>query len=649
MKKQKSFAYAGKILRVDLDSFRFTFEPTSNYAKDWLGGSGIGQWILYNEAKPWVTPYAPANRLIFSVGPLTGTFAPGASRMSADSLNPTTLGVGSSNVDSFFGGQLKCAGFDHIIFQGRSRKPVYLWIDDDKIELRDASHLWGMTTWETNDAIKAELGDETEIFTLSIGPAGENLVRGSCIIQHKGRAMGRCGLGGVMGSKNLKAIAVRGTGAVEVAEPDRFLDLVLKARELYPKSKGAVLYEELGIPGIAPGKQELCGIPYKNFQDLKLPEDFYEKVNYEKFVRKYQVRVQGYPACPMPCSRYFRIDDGKYAGLETEGYWFEQWANFCGKLAVPDPAFAAKMNAYCNQLGLDIDLPCGAIGWAMECFQRGIIKESDTEGMKLEWGDADTIIELTRKIAYREGFGAVLAEGCAKAAQIIGRGSDRYAMHVKGQDLYEAMRSGIAWGLGSCVSTRGGGHTTGAPVCETIAAIDKEKAIEVLGVKTANEPLVYEGKAKMVCFFEDFHRLCNALGTCHFTTVWLDVALQGFPELAELYSAATGWETTVEDLRKATTKIFNVEKALNLRHTNLGRKDDYPPPRVLNEPIPSGKFAGFHPTKEKWDGLLDEYYDIHGWDKKTSFPTRQTLEGLGLKQIADDLERIGKLGEVTSQ
>ena len=643
MNKRDLYAYAGKILRVDLDSGSFSHEPTAKYAKEWLGGSGTAWWILYNEVKRWVTPYAPANRLIFSVGPLVGTLAPGGSRMSADSVNGMTLGVGTSNADSFFGPQLKYAGYDHIIFQGRARKPAYLWIDDDKIELRDASHLWGMTTWETLDAIRGELGDE-DIHIVSIGPGGENLVRGACIIQDQGRAMGRCGLGGVMGSKNLKAVAVRGSGSVEVADPKRFMETVLRLRETFPGSKAVQIYQELGIPGILPGKQEMCGIPYKNFQDLKLPEEVYEKINYEKFVKKYQLRKIGYPACPIQCSRIFRIHDGPYAGLETEGFWFEQLANFCGKLAVEDPTFQPKFNAYCNQMGLDIDLPSGSIAWAMECYQRGILTEADTDGLKLEWGDAEVILELTRKIAYREGFGSILAEGCAQAAEITGRGSEYYAMHVKGQDQYEAMRSAIGWALGVCVSTRGGGHTTSAPVLETVMAVDKQKAFEVLGVKEPNQPLVYEEKVKMVEYYERFHRLCNALGICHFCTTWLDISLQGFPELAELYSAATGWETTEEDFRRITTRILNVEKAFNLLHTNFDRKDDYPPPRVLTEPIPSGKFAGFHPTREKWGELLDEYYEMNHWDKKTSFPTRKCLEDLDLSQVADDIEKIGKLG-----
>ena len=281
----------------------------------------------------------------------------------------------------------------------------------------------------------------------------------------------------------------------------------------------------------------------------------------------------------------------------------------------------------------------------MECYQRGILKASDADGLKLEWGDAGVILELTRKIAYREGFGDLLAEGCAKAAEITGKGSEYYAMHIKGQDLYEVIRSAIGWGLGSCVSTRGGGHVTSSPGCETLGSVDKNKAFELWGVTTANQPTAFEGKVKLVEYFERFHRVCNALGICHFCTTWMDVFLPGFPEMAELYEAATGWKTTAEDLRKATTRILNVEKAFNLRHTNFDRKDDYPPPRDLAEPIPSGSYAGFQLTKEKWDKLLDEYYEMNGWDKKTSFPTRECLEGLNLRQIAEDLEKIGKLGK----
>lgn len=644
MRKRDIYGYAGKMLHLDLHTGEFSTEPTEKYAREWIGGSGIAQWILYNHLKPWVTPYAPANEIIFSAGPLVGTLAPGASRMSADSQNTQTFGVGTSNSDSFFSSQLKYAGYDHILIHGRSRKPVYLWIDDDRTELRDASHLWGMTTWETVDAIRQELGDTEEIHTVSIGPGGENLVREACIMQDKGRTMGRCGIGGVMGSKNLKAIAVRGTGSVEVAEPERFMEMVFRLREIFEKSAVSKIYRDYGVPMALKSKQASCGIPYKNFQELVLPDELYKKINYEQFVEKYQAKVVGYPACPQHCSRIFHIHDGPYAGLVTEGFWFEQLAEFSGRLAVWEPTFVPKLNSYCNQLGVGVDLVAGAIGWAMECYQRGILTRSDTDGLELEWGDTEVILELTRKIAYREGFGNILAEGCSKASQIIGKGSEYYAMHMKGQDLYEVIRSAIAWGLGSCISTRGGGHVHGSPLFESvITPLDEAKALKVFGVRVTNDPLSFEGKAAVVHYFERFHRLCNALGICQFCTVWADINLPGFPELAELYSAATGWQTTEPDLKRITSKMLNVEKAFNLIHTNLDRKDDYPPDRDLLEPIPSGTLAGFHLTREKWDGLLDEYYEMNDWDKKTSYPTKRCLTELGLGQIVKDLSKCGKL------
>ncbi|MBA7671486.1 hypothetical protein ES703_79644 [subsurface metagenome] len=321
-------------------------------------------------------------------------------------------------------------------------------------------------------------------------------------------------------------------------------------------------------------------------------------------------------------------------------------ADFAGKLGVSDPTFVIKMNAYCNQLGLDIDNAAGSIGWATECYQRGILKKEDADGLELEWGDAGVILELTRKIAYREGFGNILGEGCAHAAELLGRESDYYAMHMKGQDLYEVIRGSIGWGLGACVSTRGGGHTTGAPILETFPGLDDPELAQKVydGVTTANNPTAYEGKAKLVGYFEKLHRICNSLGICHMVTNTMSPKGLGFPEIGELYSAATGRETTESDLRKAAARMLNVEKAFNLLNTNFGRKDDYPTPRDLEEPIPTGSMKGWKLERKDWDKLLDDYYEMNNWDKETSFPTRRCLEELDLKQIADDLEKVGKLG-----
>ncbi|MFH1122223.1 MAG: aldehyde ferredoxin oxidoreductase family protein [Pseudomonadota bacterium] len=561
MEPSSLYGYAGKILRINLTEDKVSLEPTARYAREWLGGSGLAQWIIYNEVRPGVEPGGPENRLIIGAGPLTGTLAPGASRVSADSKGPVTGGVASSNSDGHFSAELKFAGYDSLIFQGRASRPVYLWIHDDRVEVRDASHLWGKTTWETDDLIREELGDE-RIQVMCIGPAGENLARAACIIVNKGRACGRCGLGAVMGSKHLKAVAVRGTGAVRIADPKRFMRAVETTRKAFAQENEKSRFIRYGTPVILEGKQALCGISYKNFQYLDLPADAFARLRgaMETWQDDYRVRMVGYPACPRPCDRYFRIDKGPYAGLECQGVQFEVLQGYAGKLAVDDPDFLIKINAYCNQLGLDVDNPAGAIGWAMECYERGILTETDTDGLKLVWGDTDVILELTRKIAYREGFGNLLAEGCFRAARRLGRGSEYYAMHLKGQDLYEVIRNSIGWGLGVCVSTRGGGHTTGAPAATVIEAAVKTDptlaamAQKTYGIGTLGDPLSYEGKAPLVGYFERLHRVNNAFGVCHYVTTWSHPSYLGFPELAELYSSATGWETTEEDLKRTPRK-----------------------------------------------------------------------------------------------
>jgi aldehyde:ferredoxin oxidoreductase len=636
------YAYAGQILRVNLSSGEVDTEPSREYAREWLGSSGIAIKILYDELKSWVTPYESANKIIFGAGALQGTTAPGACKMTVSTLGPVTGGWASGASDSYTGGQLKYAGCDLVVVEGKAHKPVYLWISDDQIEIRDATRLWGKTTWETLEMIREETGDPS-LHTVSIGPAGENLVRGGCIIQDRGRAIGRCGSGAVMGSKNLKALVTRGTGSIRVAEPERFMKIASELRKSVANAACATKMQQYGSLWILSGKQATCGIAYKNFQECKLPDDMAEAIDPTRTIDKYKVGRSSFPGCPIGCGQILHFTDGPYSGLTTTNNQWEVVSTLQGRLGIREPQFMFKVNAYCNQLGLDIDTTGGAIGWAMECYQRGIIDEKDTDGLKLEWGDADVVFELMKKISRREGFGNILAEGSARAADIIGRDSGYYSISIKSQDLYEPCRGSNAWALGTTTSTRGGGHTTGAPVCETITGIEPEKAFRIYGVENVDKPQEYEGKAQMVVFTEALHRVANCLGICHYNTVWYDLDFMGLPEMADLYSAATGWETSVEDLKGIAERQLNLEKTFNLRHTNFDRRDDMPTPRDLNEPIPTGNLAGWKIDEEKYGRMLDEYYELHGWDKRTSFPTRKTLVELGLEYVANDLEKIGKL------
>jgi len=645
--KKNIYGYTGKILRVDLSTGDIAIEPTTRYAKKWLGMRGIGQSILYSELKPWVTSYEPANKITVEVGPLTGTLAPASTRYSMSSKNPFTGGVGTTNSCGTFGPELKYAGYDLIVIEGKASTPVYLQIMDDHVELKDASKLWGHTTWETEDLIREELSDE-EVQVACIGPAGENLVRGACVIANKNRACGKCGLGGILGSKNLKAIAVRGSGSVAVAQPERFMEAVNDARERIANSPAMQDLGEFGTLSVLRGKNENSSIPYKNFQENSLPEQSLENLDPRLIMDRYRVRKKASMACPVNCSRITRVNHGPYAGLVTEAFQTVTLCDYGGKLAIDYAPALIKVHALCNQLGVDLDASSGAISYAFECYQRGLINENDTDGLKLEWGDYGVVCELIRKLAYREGFGNILAEGCKRASDIIGRDSSYYAMHMKGQDLYETIRTPIGWGFGACVSTRGGGHTTGAPACEPALAVNEkmaELAKKITGIKNV-DPQSYEDKPELVIYFEREQELVHALGLCMFVGTYYDFNLIGIPNLAEFYSAATGWETTEDELINIADRIFNLEKAFNLLHTDLGRKDDFPPERLMKEPIKTGKLAGFALSEEKWNAMLSHYYKLRGWNPDTGFPTRKTLETLDLSDVADALERAGKLGNV---
>ena len=629
---------------MNLANGSITKEPVDKYVKEWLGGPGFAVKILYDELRSWVTPYDPNNKLIFGAGTLQGTTAPGANKMNVSTLSPVTGGWGSSCSDSYLGGQLKYAGYDSVVIEGRAKRPVYLWINDGKVELRDALSMWGKTTRDTFDMVRQDLGDPS-LHVAAIGPAGENLVRGACIMQDRGRAFGRCGTGAVMGSKNLKAFVARGSGSIQIADSARFMRSVAEARNMCTMAKSSAKTHEFGTLFNYNTKQEVCGINYKNFQFLTVPDEQFQTIDPRKTIKKYEISKLCFPGCAINgCGRRLLVTDGPYAGLKTESNQWEAFSTLQTRLAVEEPTFMLQANSLCNDLGVDVDAAGGAIGWAMECYQRKIIDERDTGGLALEWGDGETVLKLIRQIAYREGFGDILAEGSYRAADIIGRDSLYYAIHIKKQDLYEVCRGAIAYALGTTTSTRGGGHTTGAVACEAAPGLDVEKAKMIYGVNNPNKPLEYEGKAIMTRYMEVLHRVNNCLGVCHINTTWWDVDQIDLPQLAELYSAATGIETTVDELRKIAVRQLNLEKAFNLRHTDLSRKDDLPSERDLREPIPGGKLAGWKMDKKRYGRMLDEYYELHGWDKQTGFPKQKTLDNLNLGYVAEDLRKIGKLG-----
>ena len=636
-------SYMGKTLRINLTNQEISEEDNSAYFKDWLTSSGYAVKVLYDELREWVTPYDPANKIVFSAGALIGTVAPGSCKMNISTLGPMTGGWATGSSDSYVAMEMKHAGYDAIIVEGKSHFPCYLWVTDEKVEIRDATALWGKDTWETLKAIRNELNDQ-ELHIISIGPAGENLVRGASVTQDTSRAFGRCGTGAVMGSKNLKAVACRGSHAIRLAQPERFMKKAMECRKRILAAENTERFSHYGTLGIFRKKQDLGSIPYKNSQESVFPEDVSERMDPAAVVDKYAVAKQNFPGCPIGCSKTLVIGDGPYKGLTCDSNHWEVFGTLVARCGSSEPTLMVKASAYCNQLGIDFNLAGCTIAWAMECYQRGILTEEDTDGLALEWGDEAVILELIRKIAYREGFGNILAEGVKRAAELVGRGSEKYALHIKGQDLYECMRGSNAWAFGAAVSTRGGGHTTGTCGFEQMLAVDEEKAFRVLGVHDVDNAVTYEGKPEVTYIYEVLHRINNCTGVCHQNTIYNNLDYINLDDLAELLSSACGVEFTRADLEHLAMRQLNLEKAFNARFTGFSRKDDMPPERERTEPLRKGKMDGWTLDMDKWNEMLDIYYDLHGWDRETGYPKRSTLEKYGLGYVADELAQIGKLG-----
>jgi len=643
--KKEIFGWAGRILRINLTNGKQSIEPTERYTDRFIGGRGVGQWILLNEVSADISPLNPENRIIFGTGPLTGTLAPATCRLSIDSKNLLTGGVGSSNAGGHFAPELKYAGFDFVVIQGKAAKPVYIWITDGTAEIRDASAIWGKTTWETENFLQREINERVKV--LSIGPAGENLVKAACIIVNGARAGGRCGFGAIMGSKNLKAIAIRGTKAVRVAHPEEFIKEVDKAWDTLNKCETIRRVRTKGCYSGIVRTQDTCTLPVRNFQDSHWEVEKLQRTMPSIF-EKYKIRNFSGFNCPISCSSFYKVNDGPNKNLECEGFEENLGWDYMAKLDIDNPVALLKIQATCNQLGLDLDNSSGPIAWVFELFQRGIITEKDTDGLKLIWGDYNTVIKLIKKMAYRSGFGNILAEGVKRASEIIERSSEKYAIHIKGQDLAEGIRAAKGWALGVVVAPRGGGHLDGATMTG-IQQISKEVGKARFDTPAAGDQRSYEGKAKVVFWFEKFKAIVDMLGMCYFTSLWMDINLLGPEDYAKLFSKATGKKITGNQLMQIGEQVCNIEKAFNTLHKGFKRKDDFPPKRLMKEAINSGPFKGELLEKERWSKMLDEYYNLHKWDKKTGWQTKECLEELGLVEIANILKKAGKLIEKTNK
>ncbi len=624
--------YAGKWLNVDLSSGRIeSHELDPGLAETYLGGNGFGVKTLWEKVGPEMDPLSPENLLIFATGPLCGTAIPTAGRFEVVAKSPLTGIYGDSNAGGFFGPELKFAGWDFIIFSSRADYPAYLHIQDDFVELRDASQLWGLTTHQTEDAIRQAEGDKG-IKTATIGPAGENLVRFAGIQVTSQRSAARCGLGAVMGSKNLKAIAVRGFRKVPIAHPDKFRRL---AREFNGRVRANPVYNGLhsyGTPGITALMDALGRFPTKNFQMGSFEQ--VDQIDADALEARVFVRHMGCYGCSVACDKLYRIPDGPYAGTELHSVEYETLNSLGAAIMNPDLDSILYANQLCDALGLDSISSGRVIAFTMELWEKGILTPADTGGLTLEWGNVETMLKLVEMIAYRQGFGDLLAEGVRRAARTIGRGAEEYAMHVKGMEIPgQDGRAQRSMGLAHVTSTRGADHLKAFPTIDEAGNLeDVRRRYGEQYLPEMADPLATKHKPMLVKDGEDFGAVVDSVGLCKTGSSFALAALY-WRDIATALELATGMELPVEQLKEIGERIYNLQRCYDVWH-GIGRSDDVLPERFSQEPSPSGNARGHVIDVEP---MLDEYYRLRGWDGTTGWPTAATLHRLGLDDAADRL------------
>jgi len=611
------YGWTGTVLRVNLTTRQVAKEPLrEDWARDYIGGRGLGAQYLSAEVDPTVDPFSPENKMIVATGPLTGTNASCGSRYMVVTKGPLTNAITTSNSGGTWGPELKAAGYDMLIVEGRASSPCYLWIYNDQVEIRDAAHLWGKTVWETEEHLKTELGVPDTIVA-SIGPAGEKLVRFACIINDLHRAAGRSGVGAVMGSKNLKAIAVRGTGGVRLADPKAYMEahwaLKTKLRESPVTSQGLPIY---GTEVLVNVINEHGALPTRNHQQTVFEDA--ENISGETLTETRLVSNKACFACTIACGRVATLPGdtaGKYMvtthphnwKIAGEGPEYEAAWAMGAECGIGDLDALIKANWLCNELGMDAISFGATVAAAMELYEKGVVQLAEA-GLPLNFGNGEALIAMAEKVAYREGFGTELAEGSKRMTEKFGR--PELFMGVRGQEFaaYEA-RAIQGMGLGYATSNRGACHLK----AYTVAA-------EILGLPRQMDPRATEGKAELTKIFQDATATVDATGLCQFLTFGI-----GLEEILPQLSAATGVTYTMDDLLKIGERIWNLERLWNER-SGMSGKDDTLPTRILQEPIPSGPAKG---QVNRLGEMLPEYYQLRGWTKDGKI-TPEKLKELGL-------------------
>jgi len=623
------YGFNGRILHVTLpDRIREDRVP-DDVAKRLLGGRGLSAYILYDGLKADVNPFGPENKIIFATGPFAYYGVPGGTRYIAAAKSPLTGILGFSSAAGDFGPEIRSAGYDAIVVDGASNEPVYLWVHDGEAEIKEAGKFWGSNTGETTEGIRKDHGDK-KIKVASIGIGGENLVKYACIISDFHRAAGREGMGAVMGSKKLKAVAVRGTKKVDIASPEKLKKYSGEIVKILGGSTATKDFRKFGTASSVLPLDEDGILPTMNFSRGTFENA--EEISGETMTKAILVSNLACTGCPVGCIRSVKTEevDPKYGGPE-----YETIGAFGSLLLNKDLRAIAKANELCNKHSIDTISTGVCIAFAMECYEKGLLGKKDVQGLNLSWGNSKVIIQLVEKIARREGLGNLLAEGVRAAAEKIGKGSEDFAMHVKGSELpmHEA-RGKKGLGLSYATSNRGACHLQSAhdPDFEK----PSNKLAKEFGVVEPISRFETKAKPRIIIRSQDYQALMDSLVICKFVGFWNDVTSE---HVGSVLSAITGWDVSVEDLFQIGERVYNLERIFNVRE-GIRREHDLLPKR-LSAPLPEGASVGMRIAKEELEEMKDEYYRIRGWDIQTGVPSEKKLTELTLQfAIASTTEAL---------
>ncbi len=631
------YGYAGAILRVDLSDASFRKEPLSDVlVKNFIGGRGFVAKMLYDEIASGTEPFDPQNMLIIATGPLTGHFLPASGKTHFGTKSPATGGYADSNMGGHFGPQLKYAGYDVLVIIGKAESPSFLFISDDKVEIRSAGDYWGQGSITVEKNLKDQLGNDFQI--LSIGPAGENRVRYACISHDFGRQAGRTGVGAVMGSKNLKAIVVKGTQSIPVADLKK---AYAKGKEAFRKVMAKPGFEGWtpeGTAGITNWTNEVGVFPTRNFQTSFA--EHYKDINGQAVIERLKITDKGCFGCPTPCGKYGHTKTSSGSAY-VEGPEFETISLFGGNCVLKTIEEVAYANYLCDELGVDTISAGVVIAWAIECYQTGILTREEI-GRDIDFSDLQTVIYLLHKIASREGIGDLLAEGVKIAAEKTGAGSERFAIHVKGLEWsgYEC-RNAPSMMLAYLTADVGAHHNRAWVLGHDLAgAWTNVHDLIASGGEVEAQPkaVVSDRSAGYVIASQHKRSLFDVLGNCRLQMMEL-----GFEEehYAELFSLITGRTKSWEELLAVSERIWHLTRAFSVREIkNFGRSLDMPPARLYEDPIADGPNQGHVLSREDIENLLDWYYQARGWDEN-GIPTREALLRVDLPEVAEEFEAKG--------